>query len=200
MAHAIAFQGTTMHHLHTNRRAIRPFAAIAASVITLMFATSPGVLAQSTASSAQPIIASNTSDFTTHTDNGSWVEGENGGTILNDKSAPARVSGLKAFAHNNVVDLTWETASENGNVGFNIERTVVVGSVTLPWEPVAFVPGKFDRSFKSFYVVVDPIGSSNDATVSYRLRQFSMNGSSLVSAPITVRMTNEVSRAMIDRR
>ena len=77
--------------------------------------------------------------------------------------------------------LHWKTAREEGNEGFEVERSTN-GQV---WEWIGFVPGKGTAESATQYRYLDE--GSNPGTVFYRLKQLDYDGHSAYSSIVTVR-------------
>lgn len=98
------------------------------------------------------------------------------------------------------VRLTWTTASETGNTGFEIQRRVggtsapgtrnATGSAsTGPWTPVGYresmAPGGTTSEARTYRFRDEDLPYAAD-TLAYRLRQVDIDGSATLSDPVTV--------------
>lgn len=80
---------------------------------------------------------------------------------------------------NNAVQLDWVTASEENNLGFEIERSVngvdfVSNKNAVSWEKIGFTEGNGTTLEASNYNFIDE--SPNEGTSYYRLKQFDFDG------------------------
>lgn len=82
---------------------------------------------------------------------------------------PVELISFAAEVTKNGVTLTWETATETNNRGFEVERKI--GGT---WAKIGFVEGKGTTTQHSKYSFTDKPNTSN---VSYRLKQIDLNGS-----------------------
>lgn len=73
------------------------------------------------------------------------------------------------------VKLTWETASEINNYGFEIERASVLTSTTREWQNIGFVPGQGNSNSVKFYEFSDE--NPPEGLLEYRLKQIDTDGS-----------------------
>jgi len=76
--------------------------------------------------------------------------------------------------------LTWKTATENNNSGFDIERS----SDKIKWCKIGFVKGNIVRTTPYTYSFVD--SSSQTGIVYYRLKQIDLDGTFTYSNEISV--------------
>jgi hypothetical protein len=89
---------------------------------------------------------------------------------ITDNPIPVELASFTAVADDNSVVVTWSTATETNNSGFNVERS----SNGQSFEKVTFVEGKGTSTEKQYYRFVDntPIGGKNY----YRLSQVDFDG------------------------
>lgn len=86
-----------------------------------------------------------------------------------------------------VVHLTWETATETNNLGFDVERKLDNNE----WVTIGHVKGKGTSSEMSAYVFRDDIKAlSFEGTITYRLKQIDFDGSTTYSKEINVLIVN----------
>ncbi|MBN2281141.1 MAG: T9SS type A sorting domain-containing protein [Candidatus Marinimicrobia bacterium] len=89
-----------------------------------------------------------------------------------DQSLPVELSGFRAIQKGNDVILSWETASELNNLGFEIQRAHGGGA---NWEKVKFVEGEGNSSVPVYYHYTDAhIAHYRD--LKYRLKQLDYDG------------------------
>lgn len=89
---------------------------------------------------------------------------------------PVELTFFDGEARANRVDLFWQTASEERNAGFQVERRLKLhdGSV-VPWENIAFIPGAGNSSTVRDYNFTDADVVAG-ATYQYRLMQYDIDG------------------------
>jgi hypothetical protein len=131
--------------------------------------------------------------FTVYEYNGSFMHdrfmtpgASNTGTTL-----PVELLSFTATAKNNDVLLSWTTASENNNKGFEVERSADNRS----FEFASFVKGAGNSSRKLTYGLTDAkaFTTANSNVLYYRLKQVDMDGKFAYSN--TVRVTNGTQKA-----
>lgn len=99
---------------------------------------------------------------------------------------PVELLGFSAEMANNSILLKWETATETNNRGFEIQRK----SSKYDWQTVGFVSGKGTTTQMSYYSFTDnPIGITNYAKLTYRLKQMDYDGKVNYSKEINVEFT-----------
>ena len=102
---------------------------------------------------------------------------------------PVELSSFNAEAENNNVILTWSTASETNNSGFEIERTsyslpFIDGGKQWGWEKIGFIDGHGTTTQKNNYIYPDK--NLKDGKYSYRLKQIDFDGTSTFSNIVSV--------------
>lgn len=85
-------------------------------------------------------------------------------------------------AGDKAVRLRWQTASETGNAGFALERKTEAGS----WLEFGFVDGAGTTSTPQSYRFVDRNLPFAAESLTYRLRQVDLDGTTTHSTPVTV--------------
>jgi photosystem II stability/assembly factor-like uncharacterized protein len=106
------------------------------------------------------------------------------GTILRTTNGgvPVELTSFEAHPEGNTVNLSWSTATELNNRGFEIERKVNDARVTLD-----FVSGHGTTSEKQNYFYLDNVSElDNGSIVNYRLKQIDFDGSFEYSNEIEV--------------
>ena len=99
---------------------------------------------------------------------------------------PVELTGFTAEMSNGLVALKWETATETNNRGFEIQRK----AGNYSWQTVGFVSGKGTTSEMSHYTYSDnPVGVTNLAKITYRLKQLDYDGKANYSKEINVEYT-----------
>ncbi len=121
------------------------------------------------------------------TTSGSWLDLT---TIPNP--LPVELTSFSALAQSSTVNLTWETATEVNNYGFEIERTITNSKLQIPnWENVGFVEGHGNSNSAKQYSYVDNSVRAGQS-YSYRLKQIDFDGqfeySNIVNVEVGVPM------------
>jgi len=95
---------------------------------------------------------------------------------------PVELVSFYADIEGNVVTLTWMTATETNNKGFQVER-----KLGNSWEVLDFVSGRGTTTEVANYSFTDKIsGSMNDGKISYRLKQVDFDGTFEYSKEVNV--------------
>ncbi len=100
-----------------------------------------------------------------------------------NQDLPVELSSFSAVNLTNGVKLSWTTASEINNSGFDIERSMN----NKTFHKIAFIPGHGTSTETSNYSYVD---NSVNGKMYYRLKQIDFNGSVDYSKTIEVNFTN----------
>lgn len=111
-----------------------------------------------------------------------WMSGT-GGTIIKGHANPATPVELVSFSStisDNKVNLTWKTATEKNNSGFDVERKLQNSN----WAKIGFVKGNGSTTESSIYIFVDT--PNKNGKISYRLKQVDYDGSYTYSDAIEV--------------
>lgn len=99
---------------------------------------------------------------------------------------PVELTGFTAEMSNGLVVLKWETATETNNRGFEIQRK----TGNYNWQTVGFVSGNGTTTQMSKYSYSDnPVGITNLAKITYRLKQLDYDGKTNYSKEINVEYT-----------
>jgi hypothetical protein len=96
---------------------------------------------------------------------------------------PVELTSFTAFVNTDDVELTWITATETNNEGFEIQRKIG----NSEFEAVGYVNGHGTTTEARSYTFIDTKLEAN--TYSYRLKQIDFNGSIDYSNEITVEVT-----------
>jgi hypothetical protein len=94
-------------------------------------------------------------------------------------ATPVELTSFEAKIIGNAVNLTWETATEINNYGFEIERrnkSLNGGGDFCNWEEIGFVAGSGTTTERRNYSFKDI--NTPDGLVNYRIKQIDFNGSS----------------------
>ena len=89
--------------------------------------------------------------------------------------------------NNNAVELTWQTASENNNAGFKIERSTDGET----FEVLNFVKSQGDSKAFKAYQFIDNQSLINANNYYYRLRQMDNDGKETVSKTVSVKTASK---------
>ena len=96
---------------------------------------------------------------------------------------PVELASFTASVNGNIVTLTWITATELNNSGFDILRSTQQDL----WEKIAFVPGNGTTTEIHYYSFED--GNLNSGMYSYKLKQLDFDGSFEYSNVVFVEVT-----------
>jgi hypothetical protein len=109
---------------------------------------------------------------------------------------PVELASFTAIASNNSTTLSWKTATETNNYGFEIERRTVesVSRGVVEWTKVGFVAGNGTSSSTHTYSYTDANVSSG--TYAYRLKQIDNDGSYKYSSEAEVTINLPTSYAV----
>ena len=107
---------------------------------------------------------------------------------------PVELSAFDAQASGEAVTLTWQTAAETNNTGFEVQRAAVQTSrrdvstttASMAWESVGFVEGAGTTSAPQDYRFRDAAPPFADSLV-YRLKQIDTDGTTAFSPEVVVR-------------
>lgn len=95
---------------------------------------------------------------------------------------PVELISFRAITNEDGVTLSWETASETNNSGFDVERS----TDNIVFQKIGYVKGNGTTSEEHSYSFKDGDITSVGGTVYYRLRQINYDGSSKYSEAIKV--------------
>jgi hypothetical protein len=84
---------------------------------------------------------------------------------------------------NGSVTLTWQTASEQNNKGFDIERMVTVNNIST-WQEIGFVAGAGNATIPTNYTFEDHLDIPGK--YNYRLKQVDLDNAYMYSAVKTI--------------
>ncbi len=96
-----------------------------------------------------------------------------------DGTIPVELVSFNALVGTDKVILSWKTASELNNSGFEIQRKTESSN----WNKIGFVQGAGTSTENRSYSFSDPY--SGQGTVSYRLKQIDFDGTSVFSEVVT---------------
>lgn len=111
-----------------------------------------------------------------------WFVGVDGAIIrgYDDPDIPVELTSFSANVSNSTVTLSWTTATETNNYGFEIERK----SADESWTKIGFVPGTGTTTEQQSYSFVDDGLLTQSYT--YRLKQLDLDGRYEYSTEIEV--------------
>ncbi|MCF8267673.1 MAG: T9SS type A sorting domain-containing protein [Ignavibacteriales bacterium] len=102
---------------------------------------------------------------------------------------PVELISFSAKVFENKVRLTWQTATEQNNYGFEIERALSPNDGDLDWEKIGFVPGHGNSNSPKLYffnddsLIAEPVRN-------YRLKQIDTDGKFEYSSVVSIDMDN----------
>jgi hypothetical protein len=96
---------------------------------------------------------------------------------------PVELARLDARVDAGAVNLTWKTASETGNAGFEVQRQFVDGT---SWTNLGFVEGGGTTSEAQTYRFEDASLPFAADSLQYRLKQVDTDGTTHLSDPVTI--------------
>ncbi|MDH3269047.1 MAG: T9SS type A sorting domain-containing protein [Ignavibacteria bacterium] len=105
-----------------------------------------------------------------------WATGD-GWVWVYDPSIPVELTSFTASANGKEVTLSWSTATEINNSGFEIERRIITGVISGDWNKIGFTPGFGTTTEPKEYSYVDNISGINANALAYRLKQVDFDGS-----------------------
>lgn len=115
-----------------------------------------------------------------------WIIGT-GGIILatNNGGIPVELVSFTASQSNDQIQLSWITATELNNQGFEIER-----KTTESWEKIGFVDGNGTTTEMQYYSFTDNSGLVNNVyKIYYRLKQIDFDGTYEYSNEVTIELS-----------
>jgi hypothetical protein len=101
---------------------------------------------------------------------------------------PVELISFSSSVEGNVVNLSWLTATELNNLGFEIER----GSNETDWRTIGFIEGKGTTSEPQQYSYIDKLTGIESTKLYYRLKQIDFDGSFEYSNTIEVEIAPSV--------
>jgi Secretion system C-terminal sorting domain len=119
--------------------------------------------------------------------NGDPITGGTFNDLSYSGALPVELTSFTASANNSGVNLTWKTATEVNNYGFEVER-MTEGSSNSDWTKVGFVQGSGNSNSPKSYGFTDN-NVSGGAKFLYRLKQKDIDGSFEYSDTVEVTLT-----------
>ena len=109
---------------------------------------------------------------------------------------PVELLSFSAEMSSGLVTINWETATETNNRGFEIQRK----TGNYNWQTIGFVSGKGTTTQMSNYSYSDnPVGITNYAKITYRLKQLDYDGKVNYSKEINVEFTGAPKTFSLDQ-
>jgi hypothetical protein len=94
-------------------------------------------------------------------------------SFITEGAVPVELISFSGNAESNLVTLSWSTATELNNYGFEIERS----SDKKIWSLIGFREGKGTTSQQQYYTYTDRLSDIESFKLYYRLKQIDFNGS-----------------------
>jgi len=104
---------------------------------------------------------------------------------------PVELTSFTAALINGNVLLNWETASENNNRGFEIERKLNENTSAGEWQLIAFKEGHGTSIEKHSYSYLNNVSRISAYEIFYRLKQIDFDGRFTYSSIVSVRLSPE---------
>jgi hypothetical protein len=110
----------------------------------------------------------------------------------NDEGLPVELASLTASTVNGNVKISWQTATEVNNYGFEVERSEKQEARSEKWEKIGFVKGNGNSNSTKNYSFTDN-AVSKSGKYAYRLKQVDNDGSftysQIVETDVTVNLS-----------
>jgi hypothetical protein len=90
---------------------------------------------------------------------------------------PIELTSFTASSSEGKVALTWTTATETNNLGFEIERKIIQSESSGEWITIGFREGRGTTTEIQNYQFTDNISDIQATSLSYRLKQIDYDGS-----------------------
>lgn len=89
---------------------------------------------------------------------------------------PVELTDFTAVKSGDNIELKWSTASELNNVGFEIEKQIILNDNQSDWHKIAFIEGKGSTTGLSDYNYADITFDASASLICYRLKQIDFDG------------------------
>ncbi len=110
-----------------------------------------------------------------------WLSTSDGASVFNPNNVvPVELTSFSANSNNGIVSLSWKTATETNNNGFEIQRM----KDNNRWENIGFIKGNGTTSKPQEYFYID--NSLTAGSYSYRLKQIDYDGTFEYSKTISL--------------
>jgi hypothetical protein len=93
------------------------------------------------------------------------------------QSLPVELTSFTASVQAGVVSLSWTTATELNNLGFEVERKIVNEENEGDWLTIGFTEGNGSTTEPKAYSYTDQVGNIEATAFKYRLKQIDFDGS-----------------------
>ena len=120
--------------------------------------------------------------------NGNSKAGYSNGFFIGPEPVPVELTAFKANLIDNKVQLSWTTATETNNKGFEIYRSQKTEIRSQNWEKIGFVNGNGTTSQPHSYSFAD--NESLSGTYQYRFKQIDFDGNFKYSKVIEISVNN----------
>lgn len=121
---------------------------------------------------------------------GIWGVGDNGNIVMwSGATLPVELTSFNAVQNGSNVKLSWSTATETNNKGFEVERKLIVNGASNGFITVAFKAGAGTTSEVKNYSLTDNLSGLNAAAVAYRIKQVDYDGTFSYSKEVVVNLT-----------
>ncbi len=119
-----------------------------------------------------------------------WIATESAGLVVFNENGivPVELASFTSSVTNNYVTLTWTTATETNNQGFQIERRKTQDERSEEWENIGFVSGNGTTTEPQVYSFVDK--NLEAGKYLYRLKQIDFDGTFEYSNTIEVEINS----------
>lgn len=118
--------------------------------------------------------------------NKGWVAGDQGIVLFTENGGggitPVELISFKVEYFNGAVNLSWATATELNNSGFNVERKTEAGE----WNKITFIQGNGTTTETKYYSYSDILNDNFSTKLLYRLKQVDFDGSVHYSNEIAI--------------
>lgn len=115
-----------------------------------------------------------------------WVAGDQGIVLFTDNGGggitPVELTSFVADYFDGAVNLSWATATELNNSGFNVERKTEDGE----WNKITFIQGNGTTTETKYYSYSDILNDNLSTKLLYRLKQVDFDGSVHYSNEIAI--------------
>ncbi len=92
------------------------------------------------------------------------------------QSLPVELTSFTASIQSGVVSLSWTTATELNNLGFEVERKIITGENEGEWLTIGFVEGNGTTTETKVYSYTDRVSDIEATAFKYRLKQIDFDG------------------------
>ncbi|NBB72692.1 MAG: T9SS type A sorting domain-containing protein, partial [Bacteroidetes bacterium] len=107
-------------------------------------------------------------------------------TVVSSQAVPVELTAFTAQVDDESVRLSWTTASETDNAGFEVQRRRGTAS---SWQPVGFVDGHGTTTATHRYAFTDRAIPFEADSLRYRLRQIDTDGDAALSEAVAVTLS-----------